>query len=166
MPLFIQSAVGSIWPGLFLPSQLILKKLKKDWDEEFDNERQIYERLKPLQGCAIPRLYGEVRCEGTRALILEKVDGVLPFKQTRPYLEREELRQQVTEVLRKLQDFGLAYEDPKLSNLLLLKDRAVLLDLEMAWEPEPADQEFILKTRVNMFLREYDEFLKGELEAD
>ncbi|KAK3905070.1 hypothetical protein C8A05DRAFT_31116 [Staphylotrichum tortipilum] len=55
---------------------IILKKLKPKWDDEFDNEKLMYARLRPLQGSVIPVFFGEASLDGCRALILSDVGRV------------------------------------------------------------------------------------------
>ncbi len=76
LPTMFRNRIKRIWPGYFLPAQVVLKKLKPGWDEEFDNEKHMYVKLEPLQGHIIPMFYGEAQCEGTRALVLSDVGGV------------------------------------------------------------------------------------------
>lgn len=69
-----------IWfPEWFLPSKTILKCKKdqerEDMDALFQAELKAYERLKPLQGMTIPRLYGTARYEGQDALLLQHLPG-------------------------------------------------------------------------------------------
>ncbi|KAH6628907.1 hypothetical protein F5144DRAFT_605015 [Chaetomium tenue] len=59
-----------------LPGQLVLKKQKDGWDEEFETEKATYAKLVPLQGVVIPRCFGQLRYEGTRALLLSDIGGV------------------------------------------------------------------------------------------
>lgn len=41
LPLMLQTFIKKIWPGYFLPATVVLKKLKPDWDNEFENEKYI-----------------------------------------------------------------------------------------------------------------------------
>lgn len=49
LPRFLQRTISFIWPSLLLPDRIVVKKLKRDWDEEFENERNVYKRLKALK---------------------------------------------------------------------------------------------------------------------
>lgn len=137
LPPILQAPFRKIFPGYFLPPRVVLKKLKPDWDEEFDHEKRIYQTLKPLQGDVIPVLYGEGRAEGTRALILSEVVGVVPFEQKGTPLAKEEFKGRVEKALGALDKFGLAFGDTKLDNVILSDDRAVLVDLEWVFELAP-----------------------------
>ncbi|RSL69357.1 hypothetical protein CEP53_002247 [Fusarium sp. AF-6] len=130
LPMFLQSLPRTLFPGFFLPDRVILKRLKPDWLDEFENEKRIYERLKNLQGRMIPRLYGEARFEGTRALVLSEVHGIMPWEQELPPLKLEEFKALVEVVFRELNVLGLGYEDIPMGNFIIAKDRIVLVDLE------------------------------------
>lgn len=54
LPGAVQAFVIIIWPGWFLPDTVVLKTPKPDWDEEFDTEKEVYDKLKALQGNLIP----------------------------------------------------------------------------------------------------------------
>lgn len=66
----------SCFPEWALPGQLVLKKQKDGWDEEFETEKAMYAKLAPLQDVVIPRCFGQLRYEGTRALLLSDIGGV------------------------------------------------------------------------------------------
>lgn len=138
-PLCIQAFVRSIWPTGFLPSVVVVKKRKPGWDEEFDNEKLMYNRLRALQGRRIPFFYGEARCEGTRALVLSEMAGIVACEQKPPYLERGEFRRRIEAAVQELSMFGVSVDDKKLHNVLLADDGVVLVDMESIWEPEPGD---------------------------
>lgn len=142
---------------------MVLKKVKPGWLEEFENEKTMYERLQSLQGSMIPRFYGEAKFEGTRALILSEVVGIMPWEQKLPPLQCEEFKELVEAAFRKLNAFGLAYDDIKLDNMILVQNRVVLVDLESVYEPSPEDMEYCfysdrcqLEVVYNRFLDNYE----------
>ncbi|KAK0732275.1 hypothetical protein B0H67DRAFT_478096, partial [Lasiosphaeris hirsuta] len=47
-----------------LPTNIVLKKQKEEWGDEFDTEKATYEKLKCLQGLVIPICYGQARPRG------------------------------------------------------------------------------------------------------
>jgi hypothetical protein len=154
--------IRKIWPGWFLPDTVILKKLKPDWDEEFDTEKAAYNnpKLQTLQGHLSPIFYGEAQCEGTRALVLSKVDGVMPYRQPPPPLPREEFRKRLEVVFQKLGTLNFSYSDYNLGNFLLTKDGVMLVDMESAWEPESPDQcEYESASTMRLLLRQNDGYL-------
>ncbi|RSL50051.1 hypothetical protein CEP51_015396 [Fusarium floridanum] len=146
LPMFLQSLPRALFPGFFLPDRVILKRLKPDWLDEFDNEKRIYERLKNLQGRMIPRLYGEARFEGTRALVLAEVLGIMPWEQELPPPKLEEFKALVEVVFRELNVLGLGYEDISMGNFIIAEDRVVLVDLESVYEAEPEDREYMFNS--------------------
>lgn len=150
-----------MWPGWSLPKTVVLKKLKPDWDEEFESEKEAYKRVKPLQGDLIPVFYGEAQCEGTRAFILSEVDGVVSYMQSKPPLPSAEFERRIEAIYQKLGVFKFSYEDANLGNILLTRDGAMLVDLESAWEPEPGDLEFATECAIQQFMRQYSYYLNS-----
>lgn len=146
LPTFLQAPIAAVFPGFFLPERVVLKKAKEGWLEEFENEKHMYERLESLQGQVIPRFYGEAKCEGARALILSEVVGIMPWEQKVPPLESDEFMDLVETVFRELNAFGLAYDDVKLDNFILVEDRVVLVDLESAYEPLPEQRKNVFNS--------------------
>ncbi|KEZ41677.1 hypothetical protein SAPIO_CDS6838 [Scedosporium apiospermum] len=154
LPETIQSIAKAIWPGLFLPSQVILKKLKPDWDEEFDHEKTTYEALDTLQGDVLPQLFGEAQFEGTRALILSYVAGVSCDKVT--HFEVEDFQQMLEQAFLPLQRLGYVHDDPRLDNYLLVEDRKiVVLDLEHLCEDDMDTVDFTAGTILEMLMLWY-----------
>ncbi|KPM42285.1 hypothetical protein AK830_g4282 [Neonectria ditissima] len=145
LPIFLQTLIATIFPGLFLPHRVVLKKVKPGWLEEFENEKLMYERLQSLQGRVIPKFYGEAQFEGTRALILSEVVGIMPWEQRLPPLQADEFKELVEVAFQELNAFGLAYDDVKLDNMIIVQDRVVLVDLESVYEAERiADQHVVV----------------------
>ena len=161
LPASVQTFIKKTWPGWFLPKTVVLKKLKPDWDEEFDTEKEVYGKLKPLQGDLIPIFYGEAQCEGTRAFVLSEVDGVVSYLQSQPPLPREQFQRRLEAIYQKLAVFNFCYGDENLGNILLTKDGAMLVDLESAWEPEPGDLEFMAGCSMKQFMRQYGNYLNS-----
>ena len=60
-----QAWFRSSFPEWILPPRLVLKTMKKGWDEEFDNEKATYAKRRSLQGVVIPNLFGELRYGNT-----------------------------------------------------------------------------------------------------
>lgn len=150
-----------VWPSLLLPNHIVVKKRKPDWNEEFENERNMYQRLKSLQGSVIPRFYGDAICEGSPALILSEVVGVLPFQQKLPPLPREEFQKRVESALEELRKFGLSYDDVKLDNMLLVEKQLVFVDLESVSESSPEDSDALFESGVYNIMLGYDRYLRN-----
>ncbi|RSL54194.1 hypothetical protein BHE90_010152 [Fusarium euwallaceae] len=146
LPIFLQVPIAAMFPGFFLPDRLVLKKAKEGWLEEFENEKLMYERLQSLQGRVIPRLYGEAECEGARALILSEITGIMPWEQKLPPLQADQFKELVETAFRELNALGLAYDDVKLDNLILVQDRVVLVDLESVYEPSSEQREYVFNS--------------------
>lgn len=66
LPAPLRDMLRSRWPEWFLPPNIVLKRQKIGWDEEFDNETAIYRRLAPLQGTVVPVCYGVAHCPPLR----------------------------------------------------------------------------------------------------
>ncbi|EJT82369.1 hypothetical protein GGTG_02342 [Gaeumannomyces tritici R3-111a-1] len=142
LPRFVQRATRAWFPGWFLPNRIVLKKLKADWDEEFDKEIATYQRLEELQGRVVPILYGEGRCDGTRCLLLSEVDGVRADQQKKPPIPLDEYKWRVEAALRELYQFDVFPTDEKLANTILTPDGGlVFVDLEHTGEREDPDLE-------------------------
>ncbi|KAL1842748.1 hypothetical protein VTK73DRAFT_3048 [Phialemonium thermophilum] len=166
LPGRVRAWIRGMWPGWFLPATVVLKKWKRDWDDEFDEERDAYDTLKPLQGDLIPVFYGKTRCEGTRALVLSDADGVAACRQGMPPLPPEEFRRRVETVYRKLGALGFSFHDANLGHILLTRDGgAMLVDLESAFRAEPEDLELEASGAIDQFARQYRLYLNG-LELD
>ena len=149
-------------PAYFLPQNVILKKLKPNWDDEFDNEKSMYSRLESLQGRLIPICYGEAVYEGSRALILSVLEGVRPFEQDIDCpLEEDEFERRVESAFRQLALFGVAHGDTKLDNFLVTDQSVLLVDLESLDDVEPRDVELAVTSLRDHLLYQYRSYLKN-----
>lgn len=117
--------------------------------------------LEHQQGRLVPVLYGEGRCDETRALILSYIVGVLPFEQKPPILSSEEFKKRLEAAYQELGVLGLSHDDPKLDNFLLVDDRITLVDLESVADPGP-DLEHVMSSYVLHVMDQYDSFLKRQ----
>ncbi|KAM0436600.1 hypothetical protein ACHAPT_002308 [Fusarium lateritium] len=162
LPYALQNLARVLVPGYFLPSRIVLKKMKPDWDDEFNNEVRMYERLRLAQGHLIPICYGVVWCAGKRAMILSEVDGVLPFEQPlNSPLDASEFSRRLRQAFTELGTFGLMYGDPKLDNYLLVDDRIVIVDLESVEEGiEDGAIERVIEADIEYAMDRYTSYLK------
>ena len=135
---WVQGLAKAIWPGLFLPDLVVLKVQKVGWDEEFENERRMYNRLKPLQGTVIPTLNGETVFYGRPALVLSYIDGASLHKAR--HLEVSEVEQMLKDAYQALAVHGVVQEDINLDNFIVVDGRIVILDMEEMVEPPDADE--------------------------
>ncbi len=160
LPFALQTIVRTTWPVYFLPDVVILKKLKPDWDDEFQNEINMYERLGSLQGQLIPIYYGEARCEGTRALILSEVLGVNSIEQKNPPLNWREFHRRLKVACEELARYGVVMDDHNISNVFLVDDRVMFVDLEMCNEQKPEILEQLAGWSVDGFRSQYASYLR------
>ncbi|KIH89745.1 hypothetical protein SPBR_07719 [Sporothrix brasiliensis 5110] len=160
LPMSFQAVVRRLWPGAFLPSRVVLKKLSRPTEcrtELFDNEIAMYKHLHALQGKIIPEFYGEGSIredngERKRAIVLSVVDGVVANFQAVP-IPMEEFKRRLGVAHGEMLRHGVAYDDVQLNNVILQEDesggngdgRIVFVDLEHAFlsEPEHAERRAI-----------------------
>jgi hypothetical protein len=161
LPPTLQNSIRRLWPGYFLPGNIVLKMLKPGWDKEFATEKAMYERLQPLQGDVIPIYYGEAWCEGTRAIILEDVKGVPPFGQEPPLLSADEFRRRLEVAYQAFCAFGLMTDDIRLANNLILDDKVVFVDLECVFEANDEDRDDWRRTTIGELVDQYMAFLQS-----
>lgn len=154
LPSFAQSWVKALFPEWFLPDHVVLKTQKRGEDEMvarelFDTEVQAYDRLKPVQGVAIPRCYGSLQYNGARALILEHVGGVLLASPEGSTLKLEAQCDLLQVCYRVLHSFGVHHDDPQLGNFQLVDGKVMALDLERVMFDLPSDDNaFYMKTSI------------------
>ncbi|KAG7286747.1 hypothetical protein NEMBOFW57_009061 [Staphylotrichum longicolle] len=122
----------------FLPPQIVLKRQKINWDEEFDNEKHIYATLAPLQGKVIPICYGEAQCAatgttGTRALVLSDVGGVCLSEDAAKGFDVAQLEAMLEEFFRALAELKVAHDDFKLDNYRLVGDKIIVIDFDSSY---------------------------------
>ena len=157
-PKGVRGIIKILWPGPFLPNRVILKTQKPEpgWEDEWANEKRMYNKLKDLQGKVIPTFYGEARYNGQPALILSYVEGQVLFEAS--HLEVAEVRLKLEETLLLLQGHGVYQDDPTLANLILVDgERLVTVDLERVYEPEHTDDlDYITECTIDHILRYYE----------
>ncbi|UPL02841.1 hypothetical protein LCI18_013775 [Fusarium solani-melongenae] len=119
----LQAAIAWVFPAFALPDNVVLKKEKPNWEEEYDNENAMYKQLHSLQGRTIPRFYGEAVVDGARAMVLSRIEGIYPFEQPIPPLPADDFMKLGEEALSEINAFGLSYDDIKLDNFLLVQGR-------------------------------------------
>ncbi|KAK4152615.1 hypothetical protein C8A00DRAFT_16080 [Chaetomidium leptoderma] len=142
LPFSIQAWFESFFPEWSLPSQLILKKQKKGWDEEFEAEKAAYTKLLPLQGVVIPRCFGQLRYDNARALLLSDIGGACLAEPDGALLEVPDFRRLLLQALTALAQFRVLPDDIKLDNFQLTGDKIMALDLETLRQgPEMTDEQ-------------------------
>jgi hypothetical protein len=134
-----------VFPEWFLPDRVVLKMQKPGKDQEimeeyYDTEAKAYQRLRPLQGAIIPRFYGLLRYNGTRAMLLEYLGGISLSAPEGATMTLEELSSLLQPCYRALHAFGVHQDDDNLSNFQLVDGKIKVLDPESAVFHYSADQ--------------------------
>jgi hypothetical protein len=151
LPSALSSLLRSAFPEWTLPGNIVLKKQKDDWEDEFDVELATYEKLKCLQGHIIPRLLGEIECEGTRALVFSDLGGASMADaagatlKNGTTLSESEFRRLSADALGALAACGILHDDLKLDNFLRLENHKgdsviMIVDLEQVYEVESKEE--------------------------
>lgn len=137
-----------------MPTDLIIKQQKPDWEAEFDNEIRMYQRLAPLQGSVVPVLYGTVAFEGVRALLLSDLGGRQIASVGYDVVSRDTLRNMLIASLRPIYDLGICPYDANLLNFHLVDgNKIMIVDHEQDDDLEEGDEE------------ELDELVEGKAES-
>jgi RIO-like serine/threonine protein kinase len=135
LPSPMRNLLQSRWPEWFLPTKIVLKRQKAGWEDEFDNEKAIYQRLASVQGTVVPVCYGEASCPATeetgpRALVLSDIGGIGLYEDAAGGLDTEHVEAMLLEALRALTNLGIAHDDSKLDNFRLVGDRDKIMVID------------------------------------
>ncbi|RSM19251.1 hypothetical protein CDV31_001928 [Fusarium ambrosium] len=137
-PQLARSFVQRVFPEWFLATNIVLKTERQgkeeehgDADELMDTEIRAYERLKPVQGVVVPVYYGQVRCNGSRSIIVQDVGGASLREPEGMLLELDEFVRLLEECYTALISFGVNLEDSQLGNFILVDGKVMAVDLEM-----------------------------------
>ncbi|OAQ95788.1 hypothetical protein LLEC1_04767 [Akanthomyces lecanii] len=146
-----------LWPPpeYLLPNQVVLKTRKTGWDDEFENEKAMYKRLEPLQGCILPRFLGDADHGGSPAIVLSHIDSVRVYERQSSPMPVDEFERQLEAAFREFTRFGVVYGDAKLDNCLISEGRVMLVDLEAVSEEKEEDYELAITSYCNKIVREY-----------
>ncbi|GAB1313904.1 Protein kinase domain-containing protein [Madurella fahalii] len=160
LPAPLRGLLQSRWPEWFLPPRIVLKRQKEGWDEEFENEKAVYQRLAPLPGTVIPNYYGEVECPATaytagRALVLSDVGGIGLYEDAASGLDTEHVENMLLESLRPLASLGVAHDDSKLDNYRLVGDRIMVIDFDSSYILEDGDPEYHARSDARFTTEQY-----------
>lgn len=161
---WLRDRARALLPGPFLPPCVAVKKLQKltsSHVELFEDEKKAYSFLRPLQGAVVPRCYGEAACEGRRALVLSVVDGTVAALQQPPHVTVDEFKRRIEAAAAQLRSLGVVYDDKKLDNVVLIEDRAVLLDLEYVWACAADELDEATEQCVDSFVYKYNDYLRN-----
>ncbi|OJZ84310.1 hypothetical protein ASPFODRAFT_48315 [Aspergillus luchuensis CBS 106.47] len=124
-------------------TSIIIKQQKEDWEEEFEDEKTAYTKLKDLQGEVIPYFYGEGYYDGLPALILSDIRGITLDDLARSNEEVPEnlIQSYLEDVFDKFSKYKAFYLDQKLDNFILCGDqehgysKVMAVDLEQVEIP-------------------------------
>ena len=171
-----------VFPQWTLPRTFILKKKKPDWDEEFENEKRMYAKLRALQGSVIPVCFGEASVEGRRALVLSDVGRITLCDPPSYERDKNEMGNMIDNAFRAITKLGVEYGDIKLDNFHLVStcggEKIMVVDLESVTEigsdqaPEramiyPADRLYrYWKDAVQSYLCEKEEERRSRARTD
>ncbi|KAI1169735.1 hypothetical protein F4777DRAFT_572008 [Nemania sp. FL0916] len=156
MPSFARPWIRRIFPEWFLPRSLIIKPQRKGDEELFETECKAYRRLKAVQGISVPILYGQIRHNSTRWLLLEDLGGVSLASPEGALLELEKLSELLEECLRTLHSFDVHQLDPNPGNYQLVDGKLKALDFgDVDFGLSADHKEFFLTTRISSILRYY-----------
>ncbi|KAK1749606.1 hypothetical protein QBC47DRAFT_354831 [Echria macrotheca] len=150
LPAPLRDMLRSSWPEWFLPPKVVLKRKKKGWDAEFENEKAIYQQLVPLQGTVVPICYGEADCPATestetRALVLSDIGGIGLYEDAASGLDTEHVESMLLQSLRALASLGVIHDDSKLDNYRIVGDRIMVIDFDSSYITESGDTESYAK---------------------
>ncbi|RKK13245.1 hypothetical protein BFJ66_g13350 [Fusarium oxysporum f. sp. cepae] len=104
------SWLQSKFPEWFLPGKIVLKRQKENWEEEFDHEVIAYNRLRPIQGLTIPKLYGKIQYANTRALILSDIGGSSLSTPDGAVLDEQGIEPLLHQALSSLYEYGVCHD--------------------------------------------------------
>jgi hypothetical protein len=145
------------FPEWFLPNIVVIK-MEKGWSEEFDIEKIAYDLLKPVQGIRVPKHYGELVCNGTRARLLSVLGGQCIAKPERALLAAAELEPRLFELLTALAEHGVVQDDVKLDNFLVHCNNVQAVDFETVnLNLSELDAAFMVKCLVRHLMDHYRE---------
>ncbi|QPH15605.1 hypothetical protein C2857_000049 [Epichloe festucae Fl1] len=119
------------FPEWSLPNRLVLKACKPKWDEEFETEKSTYAALKKLQGTRIPRYFGALTYQGTKAILLSDIGGAHVGEPAGAVLDKAQFRQLMKDTLSDMARHGALPDDIRLENFHIVGDKVMAVDFEM-----------------------------------
>ncbi|KAK1766931.1 hypothetical protein QBC33DRAFT_540680 [Phialemonium atrogriseum] len=98
----------------------------------------MYAKLRDLQGVVLPKYYGQVTwADGTPALLFSDIGGNALCEPAAAEISEDRLRELLTNAYDTMAFYNIAHTDAKLDNFILVGDRIMVVDLEMAEEGRP-----------------------------
>lgn len=162
-PKFAQAYLRRWFPEWYLPSAIVLKSQKPDWEEEFDNELASYRSLQSLQGTVIPRHFGVVHFAGVRSHLMADVGGVcIPYTTETAEEAYTLVRKLLYESLTALASRGFVQDDVKLDNFHVVGSRVVVVDLERVERGRSPDElaKFV-DSSIQTLMQQYRNYLEN-----
>ncbi|KAK2697559.1 hypothetical protein QWA68_004448 [Fusarium oxysporum] len=161
---FIGGIIES-FSGLYRKPLIVLKRQKENWEEEFGHEVITYNRLRPIQGITIPKLYGKIQYANTRALILSDIGGSSLSTPDGAVLDEQDIVPLLHQALSSLNDYGVCHDDTKLDNFHLVanegKDKIIIVDLESTdFDQTKEELAYMAKNKTKSLLLQYQDHLK------
>lgn len=164
--------IRSKCPEWTIPEKIVVKKQKDGWEDEFDTEKATYQKLRHLHGQVIPAFFGQIDCDGTRALVLSDVGGT---NMSEPggallgdgeILTVSEFRDMLSRALRALAACDISFDDLKLDNFLRVdraRDSAIMIvDLEQVSEIESEeDRDLLAQSATRVLTKQYAGHVQG-----
>lgn len=162
-PKFAQAYLQRWFPEWYLPSAIVLKSQKPDWEEEFDNELASYRTLQSLQGTVIPRHFGVVQFDGVRSHLMADIGGVcIPYTTETAEEAYTIVRKMLYESLTALASRGFIQDDVKLDNFHVVGSRVVVVDLERVERSRNPDElpKFV-DSSMQTLMKQYRNYLEN-----
>ncbi|KAH8813140.1 hypothetical protein F5884DRAFT_325654 [Xylogone sp. PMI_703] len=145
------------------PYRLIIKTQKKGAEEEFNNEKAMYQAMQSLQGLYLPVYYGEIELNGVPALIISDVGGV-PLNDRNLKLDVRKLKEKLEEVYRATLEYGVCQTDSKLDNFHRVNGTIIALDLGRFEWIDPEDRCLIFESETSYLLKRYKDHQESLLD--
>ncbi|KAK1240418.1 hypothetical protein MKX07_004446 [Trichoderma sp. CBMAI-0711] len=162
-PKFAQAYLRRWFPEWYLPTAIVLKSQKPDWEEEFDNELANYRSLQSLQGTVIPRHFGVVQFDGVRSHLMADVGGVcIPYTTETAEEAYAYIRKRLHESLTALASRGFVQDDVKLDNFHVVGNRVVVVDLERVERGRSLDEmSKFVESSIQILMQQYRNYLEN-----
>lgn len=126
-----------------LPKVVIIKKRNEDRPDESQQEIEVYERFKSLQGSVIPTFFGQGTFNDSPIIILSEVVGrtLEDLSHSTVSICLEELRRQLEKALNRIHSQGAEYLDQRLDNFILCDTGEIMIvDLEQVDFPPDLEE--------------------------
>lgn len=155
---FARPWIRIIFPEWFLPDNVVLKPRRKGEEEFFDTELKAYRYLESAQGTLVPKLYGQVGYNGTKALLLQDLGGIPLASPEGAMLELGKVSELLQECFLALHRLGVHQLDPNPGNYQLVGEKLMALDFgDVDFDLSEDDKQYFMMTRISSILKYYRE---------